>query len=102
MLISILFMVRMFDRVDSTTKLGKILECTAFLIAWINFPFVIASGILGLVWLEAIPVWTRLAFAGIVFWASWHLILRYMRRWSLKNMTESLHLSKHIDRSDGL
>ena len=98
MLISIAVMVRISDRADSATVLGKSLECVAVLIAWINFPFLIGGGVLGAVWLEIIPIWIRLTFAGLVFWALWHLALRYMRRRSAKNIVMALHLPNNMDR----
>jgi hypothetical protein len=100
MLFAIAVMVRILDRIDSATPLGKVLGCLAFLIAWINFPFLIGSSVLGVVWLEVIPVWIRLTLAGLVFWALWYLVLRHMRRRSSKNTLVALHLLNNTDRSD--
>jgi hypothetical protein len=84
------------DHVDSSTKMGAILEGVGIFIFVINFPAIIITGvfigILGGLFRKIFSLWVFAILAATVFWFSWHMLLRYIHQRALENTRNILDL----------
>jgi hypothetical protein len=92
-LIAVVMMLLLIERINSPAWLHAVFIGAAFFVGWVNFPVLAVAGILGGVWIEALPVWIRIVYAGALFWLTWHMILRHMYRRALEREPLSLNLS---------
>jgi hypothetical protein len=94
MLIAACLMVLAAKSANSTPILGSTLMAVAYFYILINFPVLICVcglclALINRLYPHEIPIWTRMAFAGTLFWLIWHLFWRFMRMRTVNMKTPS-------------
>jgi hypothetical protein len=88
------------DWTQSVTSLGYLFECLGVIVTLMNVPALFGVEVFGGLTEEHLPLWIGLPYAALVFWTSWHVLLRFFRWRSLLETPLALNISKTVSSSE--